>query len=335
LIAVPHLPAHAARAQADAAQRRMVNQVMAELGAPRPVLWHCTPLATGFTHQIEAAAVVYDCTRESARESGWSGELLERERWLLEHADVVFTNSHSLCRAKRKITGRRNIYPFLSGVDVTQFAQAREPLPCPPDQDEIPRPRIGYWGVIDERVDSRLLADVARARPDLQFVMVGPIVNVEPGTLPQSPNIHWLGAKPRERQSAYLAGWDVAMLPLRCSDAPLFVSPTKVGEYLASAKPVVSTRIADVIEPYGRNGLAWIADDPGDFAEAIEEALASDRPARVAHADIYLADHSWQSTWDAMWNHVERAMRSRGSSSRSVVRRSSAAVVHSLSVVQR
>src|SRR5690606_28943889 len=103
--------------------------------------------------------------------------------------------------------------------------------------------RIGYAGVIDERIDLVLLDQVARARPDYQFVMLGPIAKIDPATLPQRGNIHYLGSKKYADLPRYLAGWDVAMMPFALNDATRFISPTKTPEYLAAGRRVVSTAI--------------------------------------------------------------------------------------------
>ena len=153
-----------------------------------------------------------------------------------------------------------------------------------------------------------LLEELADARPELQLVMIGPVVKIDPATLPRRPNIHWLGGKRYEELPAYLAGWDVAMMPFALNDSTRFISPTKTPEYLAAGKPVVSTSIRDVVQPYGRQGLAWIADTAADFAVAIDEALASNRAARLAQTDAFLAELSWDRTWSQMWRHVERAL---------------------------
>jgi glycosyltransferase involved in cell wall biosynthesis len=307
LLAVPHLPPDTPRPQIEAALRRLVNRMLTDLGEERPVLWYCTPMAVGFTDHLKASAIVYDCTGEV---EGAPPEWRERERWLFERADVVFTDSYSLCHHTRRTTRRGDVYPLLSSVDLEYFERARELLVEPPDQDEIPHPRVGFYGVIDERVDLRLLDQLACARPDLQFVMIGPIIGVDPSKLPQRENLHWLGAKAQTQIPAYLAGWDVAMLPLVCNETTQFTSPNKVAEYLAAGKPVVATPISSILEPYGRDGLTWIGEDSGDFADAIDEALRSDRYARVHHADSYLAEHTWQATWSEMWRHVERAIAS-------------------------
>jgi glycosyltransferase involved in cell wall biosynthesis len=334
LVAVPHLMPTMTPAQVELALRRMVTRVLIEIGDSRPVLWYRTPMAAGFTDHLKSSAIVYD-RLEPERMPSAPPELIEHERWLLERADVVFTSRHCLHRCERRSSRRASIRPRWSTVDLAHFQRAREDMPEPPDQDVIPRPRVGYFGVIDERVNLRLLLEVAKARPELHFVMLGPIL-VERSALPKRPNLHWLGPKPLARIPAYFAGWDVAMLPLVRDDPTLLVSPTRAAEYLAAAKPVVATSIPELLECYGRDGLVWMGDNAGEFADAIDEALASDRHARVAHADAFLSDHSWQPSWDEMWTFVERAIASR-TPSRAGARRQPKPidVTNSVATVQR
>jgi UDP-galactopyranose mutase len=153
-------------------------------------------------------------------------------------------------------------------------------------------------------------------------VLIGPVVKIDPADLPQKPNIHYLGGKSYDELPEYLAGWDVAILPFARNDSTRFISPTKTPEYLAAGKPVVSTSIRDVVRPYGRDGLAWIADTAGEFAAAIDEALASDRSARLAHTDAFLSNLSWDRTWTDMWNHVTRAIQTRASAASGTLRSS-------------
>jgi UDP-galactopyranose mutase len=307
-VVVPHLPVGMSSDDAEQAQRRMIDRVLYDLDNPRPVLWYVTPMAIAFTHHIKPRAVVYDCMDELSLFHGAPPVLTEREALLLRHADVVFTGGHSLYEYKRQHSQHRNIHPFPSSVDVPHFAQAREPIVDPADQVQIPHPRIGFFGVIDERMDLGLIAELAQQRPDLQIVMIGPIAKIAPDSLPRFANLHWLGNKSYRELPNYLAGWDVAILPFARNAATRFISPTKTPEYLAAGKPVVSTSITDVIRPYGREGLAWIADTAGEFAAAIDEALRSDRVARIAHADAFLAELSWDRTWNEMWAHVQRAI---------------------------
>ena len=309
LVATPHLVAGAPTATAELLQRKMIEALVAQLPDPHPVLWYYTPMPVTFTDHLRACAVIYDCMDELSSFQGAPPELAERERALLGRADVVFTGGHNLYEYKR--SQHDNIHAFPSSVDVPHFAQARELLAEPPDQSDIPHPRVGFFGVIDERMNLPMLDELADTRPDLQIVMIGPVAKIDPATLPRRPNLHWLGSKTYDELPTYLAGWDVAMLPFALNDSTLFISPTKTPEYLAAGKPVVSTSIRDVVKPYGEDGLAWIADTASDFSVAIDEALASERVARLAHADAFLADLSWDRTWSEMWAHVERAITGR------------------------
>lgn len=313
-VAVPHLAPGTPAGIAEAAQRRMIDRVVQhELNGARPVLWYYTPMPIAFTDQVRPRVVVYDCMDELSLFKGAPAVLKEREKLLLAEADVVFTGGHSLYEHKRSHSQHRNIHPFPSSVDVPHFARAREEVPEPPDQAGIPAPRVGFFGVIDERMDIELIGELAEMRPDLQIVMIGPVVKIDPADLPHKPNIHYLGGKSYHELPEYLAGWDVAILPFARNDSTRFISPTKTPEYLAAGKPVVSTSIRDVVQPYGRDGLAWIADTAGEFSAAIDEALASDRPARLAHTDAFLSSLSWDRTWADMWDHVNRAIQTRAS----------------------
>jgi glycosyltransferase involved in cell wall biosynthesis len=310
-VAVPHLARGTSSEVAENIQRKMIDRVVYELDNLRPVLWYLTPMAIGFTRHVKPRAVVYDCMDELSLFKGAPAVLKDRETLLLKHADVVFTGGHSLYEYKRAHSQHANIHPFPSSVDTAHFGRARYPLAEPADQVAIPHPRVGFFGVIDERMDLELLSELADQRHDLQLVMIGPVVKISPDALPQRPNLHWLGSKTYQELPAYLASWDVAMLPFARNDATRFISPTKTPEYLAAGKPVVSTSITDVVRPYGREGLAWIADSAGDFATAIDEALRSDRTARIAHADAFLDGLSWDRTWSQMWTHVQRAIEAR------------------------
>jgi UDP-galactopyranose mutase len=192
------------------------------------------------------------------------------------------------------------VHLFPSGVDAAHYARAREQCEAPADQAPIPSPRLGYFGVIDERIDLDLLLGLAEARPQWQIVMLGPVVKIDPASLPARPNIHYLGAKSYEELPNYLAGWDVALLPFARNESTRFISPTKTPEYLAGGRPVVSTPIRDVIRPYGERGLVRIADTIDTFVDAVEASLAEDAARRQRNVDAFLADVSWDQTWRRM-----------------------------------
>jgi UDP-galactopyranose mutase len=229
----------------------------------------------------------------------------DRENELLRLADIVFTGGQSLYEAK---LGRcSNLHCFPSSIEFDHFSKARVVSDAPADQAAIPHPRIGFAGVIDERMDIELLGAVAQLRSDWHFVMLGPVVKIDPASLPALPNIRWLGGKAYRDLPAYLSGWDVAMLPFAHNESTRFISPTKTPEYLAAGKPVVSTSITDVVRPYGVEKLVRIADTPEDFASAIEACMnidAQDREWRV-RVDRALAQNSWDLTWRRMCAVIE------------------------------
>jgi UDP-galactopyranose mutase len=226
---------------------------------------------------------------------GASALLKDREAELMRRASLVLTGGQSLYEAKRH--QHHNIHPFPSSVDVQHFAQARHITADPADQAGIPHPRLGYFGVIDERMDLALLDGIAASRPDWHLVMLGPVVKIDPATLPQRDNIHYLGSKQYEELPRYIAGWDVALLPFARNEATRFISPTKTPEYMAAGKPVVSTSIRDVVRPYGQQGLVRIADDVAAFVAACSSAMAEDPVHRMTQADAFLRQTSWDGTW--------------------------------------
>jgi glycosyltransferase involved in cell wall biosynthesis len=314
-VVVPHLPGGLEPRQAERAQRGLLDGLLVDRDIDEYVCWYYTPMALGFSQNLSPVATVYDCMDELSAFLHAPPLLRERERLLLERADVVFTGGHSLYEAKR---GRHpEVYPFPSSVDVAHFAQARSSPAEPADQRAIARPRLGFYGVIDERLDVELIRGVAEARPDWQVVLVGPVAKIDPGILPRLPNVHYLESKAYDDLPAYLAGWDVALLPFACNEATRYISPTKTPEYLAAGRPVISTPIRDVIRPYGDQGLARIASTVPEFVDAVEVALAEDPTPRLAAVDRFLAEMSWDRTWQQMWAHVEAAVAGEASADRS------------------
>lgn len=299
-IVVPRMPGSLTGPEADEARRALLDGVLAAEGIRQPILYYFTPLALTFSDHIGASLVVYDCMDELSAFSGAPPEMVGLERALLARADLVFTGGVSLFEAKRHL--HPNVHAFPSSVDVPHFARARALRFAPEDQATIPGPRLGFYGVIDERLDLELIDSVAAMRPHWQLVMLGPVVKIDPAVLPKRDNIHWLGPKLYEELPLYLAGWDVALLPFARNDATRFISPTKTPEYLAAGRPVVSTPITDVVRSYGEAGLARIAGTPEDFVVQCEAALReAERPAGwLARVDRALGQMSWDSTYARM-----------------------------------
>jgi UDP-galactopyranose mutase len=305
------IPRFSARAASDSAalQARLLDGFLRDHRIHDYVLWYYTPMAMEFTRHLRPRAVVYDCMDELSAFAGAPAAMRQREQELLARADVVFTGGQTLYESKRH--SHPNVHAFPSSVDVAHFGRGRVIQPDRGDQASIPHPRLGFFGVVDERMDLELLRQVAAARPHWHLVIVGPIVKIDPSVLPVAGNIHYLGPKSYDELPSYLAGWDVALLPFARNEATRFISPTKTPEYLAAGKPVVSTSIRDVVRPYGIQGLARIADDPGEFVAAVEAALAEDATDRLRQVDAFLTQTSWDGTWTRMYRHISDVLTAR------------------------
>lgn len=305
-VVVPHVPPGLSSGATARVQARLLRTLFHQHRITDYLLWYYTPMALEFTRQLQPRAIVYDCMDELSAFVGAPSSMREREQQLLARADVVFTGGQALYEHKR--ARHANVHAFPSSVDVDHFARARAKLRDPADQCAIPHPRLGFFGVIDERMDLPLLAEIAAARADWHLVMVGPVSKIDSAVLPVAPNIHYLGPKPYENLPDYLAGWDVALLPFARNEATQFISPTKTPEYLAAGKPVVSTPIRDVVRSYGGLGLARIANDSSEFVAAVEAALAEDAAERIRTVDAFLEHLSWDGTWTRMYRLISAAI---------------------------
>ena len=295
-IAVPHLPEGLTMQQAEAALTRLCDSFAATIRGSL-VAWYYTPMMLPFSRGIDADALVYDAMDELSKFRFAPDILLGLEQELIDRADLVFTGGTSLYAAKQ--SRHDSVLCFPSSVDRPHFMQARSALREPADQAALPHPRLGFYGVIDERFDIALLDQIAALRPDWSFVMVGPVVKIDKADLPKRPNIHYLGSKTNEQLPAYLGGWDVALMPFAMNESTQFISPTKTPEYLAGGKPVVSTPVKDVVRHYGHLEAVGIAGDATSFVAACEEALAlaADRGGKwLAEADLMLSSSSWDTT---------------------------------------
>jgi glycosyltransferase involved in cell wall biosynthesis len=305
-VAVPHLAPGLSRRDVARELRELIDGLFALHDIERCVLWYYTPMALAFSAHLTPAAIVYDCMDELSAFAQAPVGIRDAERELLQRADVVLTGGQSLFDAKRHL--HHNMHAMPSSVDVSHFARARHITSQPADQIDVPGPRMGFFGVLDERLDIPLLAGAAALCPEWHFVLLGPVVKIDPATLPRASNIHYLGPKPYAQLPDYIAGWDVALLPFARNEATRFISPTKTPEYLAAGKPVVSTSIRDVVRPYGELGLARIADTPEAFTSAIDAALREPAAARTKAADAFLAGISWDVTWASVAALLQAAL---------------------------
>lgn len=301
----PRLPHWWGREQIQSGLRELLDTLIKTSIPVQPLLWFYTPMMFAFAEHLSARAVVYDCMDELSAFRFADTALLERETRLLARADLVFTGGYSLYEAKRY--RHPNVHPFPSAVEVEHFGQARDALTEAEDQRDIPGPRLGFYGVIDERIDLALIEAIAAAHPEWSLVMIGPVAKIDPASLPRRPNIHWLGARDYAQLPAYLSGWDVALMPFAINAATRFISPTKTPEYLAGGLPVISTPITDVIRHYGDLAAVAIAGETDDFIAACEAALAlPKRGAWRDAADAVLTTQSWDRTQAAMQEQIDR-----------------------------
>lgn len=306
-VVVPHLQHGLAEAEVVSRQKEMITNLISVMEITKYFSWYYTPMALPFTDHLKPEMIVYDCMDELSAFKFAPPALKENEKALMDMADVVFTGGYSIYEAKKD--KHANIYPFPSSIDKEHFAQARLDKNEPADQAHIPHPRFGFFGVIDERLDIEMIAKAADAKPDWQFVIIGPVVKIDAATLPQNKNIHYLGGKSYKELPQYLSGWDVALIPFAMNESTKYISPTKTPEYLAAGIPVISTPIKDVVSPYGDNKLVHIAQNAQELVKCGESILKKKtHKAWLTKVDAFLAGNSWDKTWSQMAKHIENKL---------------------------
>jgi glycosyltransferase involved in cell wall biosynthesis len=295
-VVVPHLPQGMPEDAREAALSRLLDAHVASIRGSL-IAWYYTPMMLPFSRDLDPDLTVFDAMDELSKFKFAPVKLLALEQELIDRADIVFTGGSSLYEAKKD--RHENVHCFPSSVDRAHFCKARARQFDPADQEDLPRPRLGFYGVIDERFDTELLDTVAQMRPDWSFVVVGPVAKIAQEDLPKRPNIHYLGGKTYAELPAYLSGWDVALMPFAMNESTQFISPTKTPEYLAGGRPVVSTPVKDVVRHYGQLEGVKIAATPEEFVAACEEALELARHPEggwLAQADLLLSASSWDTT---------------------------------------
>lgn len=274
----------------------LLRRSLADRGVRGAVAWFCTPMALPLLREMDTPrAVVYDCADESSALDLAPQKWRQRESELMLRADLVFTGEPGLCEAKRK--RHAHVHCFPSAVDAAHFA----PAGTWAADAETTHPRLGYFGVIDERLDMALIATLAKVEPNWQIVMVGPVLRIDPSSLPRAPNIHWLGPKPYAVLPSLVQDWQVCLLPFALNAATRFKGATRTLEYMAAEKPVVSTGLPDVVSLYGEQ--IRVAGDTGKFISMCRAALAEDATQgsiRSARMRAAVARTSWDRTADVM-----------------------------------
>jgi glycosyltransferase involved in cell wall biosynthesis len=288
-----------------ATYQRLLREYLQEQHVRHPILWLYTPMAQHFINALRPKLLVYDVMDQLSAFKGAPADIVDRDREVLERADLVFTGGISLYHDKRDYS--YSIFPFPSGVEADHFARAanRQTFAKPQDIAHIESPILGYYGVIDERMDLNLLQKVAEQRPDWNLILIGPVVKIDLQELPQAANIHYIGMKTYEQLPAYLAHFDVALIPFAMNDATRYLSPTKTLEYLAAGKPVVSTPIHDVIELYG--SVVNVGYTSAEFIQHIEDALMQPVTAKQRYTEaLLLQEYAWDSIAERMQRLIQR-----------------------------
>lgn len=294
---------------AHALESLLRDEMQLQPQSSRQIFWYYTPMMLEFSEQVLSDLVVYDCMDELANFAFAPADLVEREARLLQHADIALCGGRSLYEARR--AKRPDILCYPSGVDTDHFAANKAVVDDPQDQAALGRPRLGFYGVIDERMNLALLAEMARLRPSWSFVMIGPVVKISPDDLPRADNIHWLGGRDYADLPAYAIHWDVALMPFAINASTQFISPTKTPEYMACGLPVVSTPIKDVVDTYGQLGSIKIADTAETFVIACEALLNAPEGARADwrdEASACLADKGWDGIAKRISGHIQDSL---------------------------
>jgi glycosyltransferase involved in cell wall biosynthesis len=314
--AVPMLPGRF-RGEYDASIaviRELVRRRLAADGAlgglfAQPIQWFYTPMpAPAMMGAFGERAVVYDCMDELSKFRFAPRELVDRERYLMAQADVVFAGGYKLSQSKAKY--HHNVHFFGCGVDVAHFATARSAdVTVPREIASLKRPVVGYYGVIDERIDYDLLRALATTLPDVELVMVGPVVKVDPAELPQAANIHWLGQRQYAELPAHVKGFDVCLMPFALNEATEFINPTKTLEYMAAGKPIVSTAVSDVVHNF--TPVVAVANTPEEFGAAVRAAIQRPNGEMIARGLEQARANSWESIVSRMERIIRDAIRTR------------------------
>ncbi len=304
IVCAPVVPAGWSGARVDMLQRKLLDELLAGFSGAALATWYYTPMALKFSRHLTPRVCIYDNMDELSAFAGAPSDVRSLEQELFDRCDVVFTGGFSLYQAKRH--RHANIHAFPSSIDAKHFCRARARAIAPPaDQAHLACPRVGFFGVIDERMNLDLVDAIAAQRPAWSVVMIGPVAKIDPASLPRRSNIHWLGPKRYAELPDYLSGWDAGLMPFAINEATRFISPTKTPEFLAAGVPVVSTPIADVVRPYAKKGLVEIASTPQDFIEKLEQWAARPKDDWLRAVDRHLATMSWDATWAAMKDHIE------------------------------
>jgi len=284
---------------------KLIRNFMKQNKWDTPRLWFYSAMFVDMLYQVPHTQVIYDCMDELSAFLGAPESLVMNERLLLSKADTVFTGGKSLYESKRRL--HDHVHCFPSSVDKHHFEKAlvSKKTSSPKDIERIPGKKVGFYGVIDERIDLNLLQELAVLNPDISFIMIGPVVKIAVNSLPNQKNIFYLGGKSYDQLPQYLKEFDIAMMPFALNNSTKFISPTKTLEFMAAKKPIISTPITDVAKIYPQE--VTIAENSLEFSKAIRAYLAESVAAKKTreHRQTIVID---QTSWDATAKEMESIM---------------------------
>jgi glycosyltransferase involved in cell wall biosynthesis len=290
----------------DRERRRVVQQVLAgELRHrfARPLLWFNDPMAvTAFAGHLGERGIVYDCMDELSQFRGAPPALRQREEELVRRADVIFCGGQKM--RQKRLPLNPNTHFFGTGVDTAHFGQAlSDQLPLAPEIAALRgAPVLGYFGVIDERIDYALVAALADARRDWHIMMVGPTAKVDPAAFPQRANLHWIGPRPYAALPALTKGFSVCLMPFALNAATEYINPTKALEYMAAGRPVVSTALDEVVMNFGQ--VARVARSPQEFITLCRREVDQPSQRRIQRGLRLAAENTWEANVARMEGHL-------------------------------
>lgn len=309
LVVIPYLPTNIDHSKINLALTDLVDELIYEEELIDYTTFYYTPDALSFTQHLKPSLSIYDCMDDITVKKQ-THEAISNEMEIFTKSDLVFVAGPSLYQSKKH--HHHNIHEINNAIDYRHFSQSRARLTEPDDLKNIPHPRIGYYGSLDDTFNFSLLAEMADLKPDYQFVIVGPAVNVDPRTFPRRSNIHYLGKKDYQTLPLYLSGWDCTFMPLHLSERTRFISPSKTFEFLAAGKPVVASRIQDIAFPAGEKEIIELAEKAEDFIAAIDRALETKKgPEWLDHIDHFLKDYSWDNNFNQMLKLEEETLTKR------------------------
>jgi len=293
----------------DSERRRLVQDfVDSPIGKvfENPIQWFYDPMAVpSFAGHMGEVLTVYDCMDELSKFRGAPPQMIDRELQLLERADIVFTGGRRLYESKSQF--HDNCHFYGCGVDVEHFGKARSAQTIvPADVGSLSQPVLGYFGVIDERMDYELVAHLAETRPSWSIVMVGPVTKVAPDQLPQAPNLHWLGQRTYADLPAFCKGFDLCLMPFALNESTEYINPTKALEYMATGRQIIGTPVTDVVRNFG--SVVKIARTREDFVLLCESALDQPDADAIARGLKMAQQNSWDSIVAELEGHMVEAL---------------------------